>query len=95
MKIVWQKINQNNMKTVYPTEKLSYMEWINHMRDNQKIIVSSLHYSKTTQNRIMIDEAKKYKREYSQLIKEDRKTGILFGIKHFLSGLNGILKPSN
>lgn len=74
---------------------LTYEEWIESLKREQNVIVSGLYRAKSIEQRVMIDEAKEYKREYSQLIKEDRKTGILFGIKHFLSGLNGILKPSN
>jgi hypothetical protein len=69
---------------------LTYEEWIEALKRERKVIVSGLHKSKSIEQRIMIDESREY--QIPQNVQENREMGILFGIKHFLSKFDGMVR---
>jgi hypothetical protein len=81
-----------NKTTVYPQKKLSYHEWIESLKDERKVFVSSLYKGRSIEERVAIDEARQYKIPQSLQVK---KTGILFGVKNLLGTLNGMVRLPN
>lgn len=76
--------NFNASSTVFPPEKLTYDEWVDTLKREQNVIVSSKFLAKSVENRIARDEAILLKMEHENLLKKTDGTAkhpILFGIQ--------------
>jgi hypothetical protein len=81
-----------NKTTVYPQKKLQYNEWIETLKNEQNVFVSSLYKGRSIEQRVLIDDARQYQIPQSLQVK---RTGILFGVKNVLSNLYGMVKLPN
>jgi|694.fasta_scaffold69847_3 hypothetical protein len=75
------------MTTVYPTEILTYHEWVDILKEEHNVIVSSKFLAKSVEDRIRTDEAIMYRLENQKHLRGDEeevRPSILFGIKRFL-----------
>ncbi len=70
--------------TVYPPEELTYQEWVDKLRIEQNVVVSSKFLAKSIEKRIQVDEAIMMGLE-NQVTQEESKPSILLGIKNFLN----------
>lgn len=76
--------NFNASSTVFPPEKLSYDEWVDTLKREQNVIVSSKFLAKSVERRIAADESILLKMENENILKKNDGTvkhPILFGIK--------------
>ena len=72
------------LSTAEPQEELTYQEWVDALKTQENVIVSSKYHARTIEQRIKVDEAIQMKREmensevkFSDGIAEPR---ILFGM---------------
>lgn len=73
--------------TVYPTENLSYQEWVDMLKKEHNVVVSGKFLAKSIEDRIKAEDAIHYKMDYQKHLRGDEeevRPSILFGIKKFL-----------
>ena len=51
------------LSTAEPQEELTYQEWVDALRTQETVIVSSKYHARTIEQRIKVDEALQMKRE--------------------------------
>jgi hypothetical protein len=76
--------NLKILSTAEPQKKLTYQEWVDELRIQENVIVSSKYHARTIEQRIRVDEAIQMKREMENS-KENFSDGtaeprILFGM---------------